>query len=95
MIENWVYDLIIGLRKYTEAHPPLYTFAGKGPEKFERVDKCPCFLLDLIPRDILNQADAIASYNEEHECGRPDDQQPAPKRDTSKQAAEELPTHSE
>lgn len=60
-LPNWVYDVVIELQRWSYEHPKLYAqYAGSN--EYQRVDKCGCEALQLVPEEVLAEAKVIRAY---------------------------------
>lgn len=57
----WVYDLVIELLEQEELHPTLY-FTSGAFEGYAKYDWCPNVVLEKLPKDVLEKAQAIRAY---------------------------------
>lgn len=57
-LPEWVWELVASLSRYEDEHPPLYRMTDSA--EYERTP-CPDGLTGLIPRDVREVAELLAS----------------------------------
>lgn len=61
-LPNWVYDVVIELKRWRDTHPKLHA-QFTGSNEWQRVDDCGCKPLDHVPAEVIEQARVIERYN--------------------------------
>lgn len=62
----WVWDILIELEDQRDTHPELLFQAG-GMTEPAKYEWCSCALLDMVPPEVIEHAQAIRDYTQAKE----------------------------